>query len=227
MLGVIQLLCASRVWRSPRRAVLVILAAGTLVSQVAHADPLCSSCEVQTGLGGTYHFWGSTDGVVLPLTVSWSENRYEVGVFRMATAQTLSKRDASSVQQLADPYWGVSASRRWTLLQRGPVRAFFGFGLAYRSDSDILSATRWDFASQLGVHVRLPRQGSAVEFAMRHWSNGGVKLPNHGQDFATLTFVLGPQFFRSDRFARVLDLRHRPENDPDGAPGLELAPDSP
>lgn len=25
---------------------------------------------------------------------------------------------------------------------------------------------------------------------MRHWSNGGIRLPNHGQDFATLTLRL-------------------------------------
>ena len=175
----------------------------------ASAEPLCRSCEVQMGFGGTYHFWGSTNGVVFPLTVNWHENRYEVGVFRMSTPQMLTRDDTSSRQLLAEPYWGVSASRRWTLLDRGPVRAFFGFGLAYRTQSDILSATRWDFASQLGVHVRLPRMGSALELTMRHWSNGGVKLPNHGQDFATLTFVLDPQWFRSERYAQAHDLRFK------------------
>ena len=165
------------------------------------------------GLGGTYHFWGSTNGVVLPLTVSWRDGRYEVGLFRMSTPQMLTRDDADSRKLLAEPYWGVSASRRWRLLERGPVRAFFGFGLSYRTQSDTLSATRWDFASQLGVHVRLPRAGSALEFTMRHWSNGGVKLPNHGQDFATLTFVLDPQWFRSERYAQAHDLGFK---DPDG-----------
>src|SRR5690349_10680798 len=169
----------------------LMLCAGAL-SAPAFAEPLCQTCEVHIGVGGTYHFWGSTDGTVLPLTVSWDDNRYEVGVFRMATAQTLSKDGTSS--RLADPYWGLSVSRRFTLLERGPARAFFGFGLSYRTASDELSATRWDFASQLGVHVRLPRNGSAVEFTVRHWSNAGIKLPNHGQDFATLTFVLRPEF---------------------------------
>jgi hypothetical protein len=164
--------------------------------QLAQAEPICSSCELRTGIGGTYHFWGSTGGVVLPLTVSWRESRYEVGFFRMATQQMLTRSDGQSAQVVADPYWGLSASRRWLLLDRGPARAFFGFGLAYRTESDILSATRWDFASQLALHVRLPRRGSAVEFALRHWSNGGAKQPNHGQDFVTLTFLLDPEFFR-------------------------------
>jgi hypothetical protein len=126
--------------------------------------------------------------VVLPVTLSWHENRYEVGVFRMATPQTLRKNGA--LLTLADPYWGVSASRRWVLFEHGPVRGYFGFGLAFREKPDVLSATRWDFASQLGLRVRLPRSGSAVELTLRHWSNAGIKQPNHGQDFATLTFLL-------------------------------------
>ncbi len=193
---------------------LSILACAAFASQPASADPLCESCEIQVGLGGTYHFWGSTNGVVLPVTVSWSENRYEVGVFRMASQQTLTQDGISSRQVIADPYWGVSASRRWMLLERGPVRAFFGFGLAYRSESDTLSATRWDFASQLGVHVRLPRSGSAVEFTVRHWSNAGIKLPNHGQDFATLTFLLDPRFFRTSGFAKAHDLPLKHDEEP-------------
>jgi hypothetical protein len=156
------------------------------------------------GVGGTYHFWGKTNGVVLPLTVTWDENRYEAGVFRMASQQTLSRNGSS--QTLADPYWGASISRRWVLLERGPVRGYFGFGLAYRQNPDILSATRWDFASQLGLRAQLPRAGSAVELTLRHWSNAGIKQPNHGQDFATLTFVLDPQFFRTARLDQGREL---------------------
>jgi hypothetical protein len=33
------------------------------------------------------------------------------------------------------------------------------------------------------------------EVTMRHWSNGGIKLPNHGQDFATLTIRLNSGLF--------------------------------
>lgn len=193
-----------------RLSLLFALISPMYATRAVSAEPFCASCEIHLGLGGTYHFWGSTDGVVLPLTVSWDENRYEVGVFRMAGRQTLSKNGSSQV--LADPYWGVSASRRWVLLERGRVQGYFGFGLAYREESDILSATRWDFASQLGVRVRLPRNGSAVEFTVRHWSNGGIKLPNHGQDFATLTFRLDPQFFRTARLDQgrdVLGIRSR------------------
>ena len=38
---------------------------------------------------------------------------------------------------------------------------------------------------------------------MRHWSNGGIRLPNHGQDFATLTINLNSGLFgvsKADQF---------------------------
>jgi hypothetical protein len=99
-------------------------------------------------MGGTYHFWGQTGGVVLPITVAWSQNRYEVGIFRFATQQTLTEAGTrSSPRLMADPYWGMWASRRWRLYSGGRVQAYFGFGLAFRTESDALSATRWDFAS--------------------------------------------------------------------------------
>jgi hypothetical protein len=91
---------------------------------------------------------------------------------------------------MANPYWGGSLSRRWQIASFGPCRAFFGFGVAYKSESDALSVTRWDFASQFGLRWSAPRGRSTVELAMRHWSNAGIQLPNHGQDFVTLTFQL-------------------------------------
>jgi len=33
------------------------------------------------------------------------------------------------------------------------------------------------------------------ELTVRHWSNGGIRLPNHGQDFATLTLRLNSGLF--------------------------------
>jgi hypothetical protein len=172
---------------------LLICAAGAPRS--ADAQSLCDSCEVQVGLGGTYHYWGTTGGVVLPVTVTWSENRYEFGIVRVTTQQTLHESSLRSKRLMADPYWGVSLSRRWQLFERGPVKGFFGFGLAGKTKSDVLSATRWDFASQLGLRFRLPGNRAMAELTMRHWSNGGIRLPNHGQDFATLTIRLNPGLF--------------------------------
>lgn len=168
----------------------VFALAGAGASSRAEAQSLCESCEVQAGLGATYHFWGPTGGVVLPVTLTWSDNRYELGLFRVATTQLLEDHNYHEPRVMADPYWGMSLSRRWRFIERGPLSGFVGFGLAAKTESDQLSATRLDFASQLGVRFRLPGDRVIGELTLRHWSNAGIRLPNHGQDFATLTFRL-------------------------------------
>ena len=103
---------------------------------------------------------------------------------------------------MADPYWGASLSRRWRLFARGPLTAFFGFGLAAKTESDQLSCTRLDFASQLGLRMLLPGN-HVVELTMRHWSNAGIRLPNHGQDFLTLTIRLNSGRLGIDRAEEI------------------------
>src|SRR3981189_3364283 len=129
---------------------LMLLVCASYAPRSADAQSFCESCEVQVGLGGTYHYWGTTGGVVLPVAVTWSENRYELGIVRVTTQQTLHESRLRSERLMADPYWGVSLSRRWQLFERGAVKGFFGFGLAGKTKSDVLSTTRGDFASQLG-----------------------------------------------------------------------------
>src|SRR5215472_5766910 len=182
--------------------VLAAVAAGA--AHPTEAQSICESCELQAGLGATYHFWGPTGGVVLPVTVNWSDNRYELGLFRVATTQLLADHAYREPRVMADPYWGMSLSRRWHFVERGPVRGFVGFGLAAKTESDQLSATRLDFAEHLGVRFRLPGDRVVGELTLRPWSNAGIRLPNHGQDFATLTFRLNSGLFgvpRADMIA--------------------------
>jgi hypothetical protein len=187
-----------------RTCALMILVYAACALQLADADSLCETCEVQIGLGATYHYWGTTGSYVLPVTVTWSENRYEFGVFRFTNHQFLLLPGTHYDRDGARPYWGISLSRRFQLFERGPVRGFVGFGLAGRSESDILSSTRWDFASQLGLRFRLPGNRAIADLTVRHWSNAGIRLPNHGQDFATLTVQLNSGRFgvaREDQIA--------------------------
>ncbi len=147
---------------------------------------LCSSCEFNLGVGGTYHSFQGTGGVVIPMTVMWDQNRWEFGVFRFGT-QT-SDDNAENVDRLvARPYWGASLSRRFQFFERGPLRAIFGFGVSYRTEQDILSATHWNFSSQFGLRYQSPDFPAVFELSARHWSNGGVRTPNRGQDFTILT----------------------------------------
>ena len=167
----------------------------------SQAQSLCETCEVFAGSGSTYHYWGDTGGVVVPVTVTWGNGRNELGYFRMSTEQVLRYR------VMAHPYIGLSVSRRWQLFEIGPVRMYFGFGLSGKSESDNLSVTRWDFASQLGLRFPWPGNRVITELTMRHWSNAGVRLPNHGQDFATLTFKINTGWVgvpRTDQIAADL-----------------------
>jgi Lipid A 3-O-deacylase (PagL) len=161
----------------------------------AHAQDFCQTCEVQVGLGGTYHYWGTTGSLVLPVSLTWSDNRYELAAFRFTDQQLLPFPGTHRERLMAEPYWGASLSRRWRLFDHGPVQGYVGFGLAERSESDVLSVTRWDFAEQLGLRFRLPGNRVIGEVTMRHWSNGGIRLPNHGQDFTTVTFRLNSGIF--------------------------------
>jgi hypothetical protein len=180
----------------------LLLGAGA-VPRYGSAQSLCESCEVQLGIGDTYHFWGTTGGVVLPVTVNWSDSRYELGFFRISTRQILYDTHYRNGRLMADPYWGLSLSRRWRLFDRGPVRGFFGFGIAAKTESDQLSVTRLDFASQFGVRFPMPGNHVIGELTFRHWSNAGIRLPNHGQDFVTLTVRLNSGLVGVDRTAQI------------------------
>src|SRR5579864_8303355 len=180
----------------PRKvASLLLLVGASCALRPADAQSFCQSCEVQVGLGGTYHYWGETGSLVLPVSLTWSDNRYELAAFRFTDEQLLALPGTHQARRMADPYWGASLSRRWGLFERGPVQGYFGFGLAGRSESDALSVTRWDFASQLGLRFHFPGNRAVGELTIRHWSNGGIRLPNHGQDFATFTVRLNSGLF--------------------------------
>jgi hypothetical protein len=125
---------------------------------------------------------------VIPATLTFDQGRYEVGVFRMTTRQMLFEDIWGKTRVLAEPYWGVSASRRWQLAARPTWRLVFGFGASYKTEEDLLNSTHSNFASQLAVRLRhASGQGRDMEFAIRHWSNAGLRTPNRGQGFFTVT----------------------------------------
>jgi len=170
-----------------------VLLVATLVWPIAtHAEDgasFCGGCQFMVGVGGTYHFWSRTHGIVFPFGLDLDGNRYELGVFRMATEQTLESLERPPAHKVASPYWGASLSRRWEPLGNSYARFFAGLGFSYKSETDELNSTHWNFALQLGVRFRLNDGRQALELAVRHWSNAGLKLPNRGQDFATVTFA--------------------------------------
>jgi hypothetical protein len=122
----------------------------------------------------------------------WNEGSNELGVFRMATEQRMMHGRVDSDRIVTEPYWGVSLSHRWWLVRRPSWRLFVGFGGSYQTAENELSSTHVNFASSLGVRMALPYPGTTLELSMRHWSNAGIRLPNHGQDFAMLGVTWAP-----------------------------------
>ena len=168
-------------------AAFFILASVTGIAAGMHHDrsSFCNECEFQVGLGGTYHSFESTGGDVIPVTMTWAGGRWELGVFHFSE-QTSTDNDENVERLVARPYWGASISRRFKLYERGPLRALFGFGLSYRTETDVLSATHWNFSSQFGLQYQTAEFPATFELSTRHWSNGGVRTPNRGQDFTIL-----------------------------------------
>ena len=190
--------CAA--WRHPGCHRVYLLAAacfalGVLLPAVGCAESFCSRCELQLGIGGTYHYWNTTHGIVVPVTFNFDDDRYELAAFRFVNAQSYFSDHFHGVEHNANPYWAFSGARRFSLWRRPHWRLLLGIGGSYKTEEDRLSSSRWNFDEQLTLRLT-PARAWAVEISMRHWSDGGLKLPNHGQDFATLTVRVWPGLWR-------------------------------
>jgi hypothetical protein len=139
------------------------------------------------GVGTTYQYDGSKGTNLGVVTWTSGEDHYEVAAFRFLTAQT--RRG----DPLAEPNWIFEASRRWRLhwklIEHSGFDLFFGFGAAYKTKTDDLNGSNWNFAEQLGWRFPQQANGGRVEFALRHVSNAGLKKPNKGEDFLTFAYV--------------------------------------
>jgi|ERR1700722_8015452 len=143
--------------------------------------------HLASGAGMTYQYDGSKGTDLGVATWTSRENHWELAAFRFMTAQT--RRG----DPLAEANWVFEASRRWRLrwrlIDHSGLDLFFGAGLAYKTKTDDLNGSNWNFAEQLGWRFPQPAHGGRVEFAIRHVSNAGLKKPNRGEDFLTLAYV--------------------------------------
>jgi hypothetical protein len=139
------------------------------------------------GIGETNNFWHWTDGLVLPVTLELDDSRWEIGAFRIARRQLLEEYPKFSASTIAArPYWGLTAMHRWQILHRSRVRLYVGFGANYRTETDLLIATKWNLSVMIGVRFDLGKH-ELLEVALRHWSNAWIRLPDRGQNFFTIT----------------------------------------
>lgn len=147
----------------------------------------CEQCNVLIGAGRTFSHTAWTDGLVLEGTLELDESRWELGVFRFATAQTIPISGVPTDYHAANPYWGFTAMRRWQVLHRGPAKLYLGVGANYRTEIDYLESTNWNFAYVLAARFDLGKHGSMLELGVRHWSDAWIRAGNRGQNLATLS----------------------------------------
>ena len=171
-------------------AVLAAAVMAWAAPEVRAAD-FCATCEVQLGLGGTYHWVGWSHGIVAPIVFTFDRGRWELAAFRFTKGQDFYNSTFGVDVHFADPYWGFSFARRLEFFRYPHWRLFVAVGGSYKTEQDRLSSSWWNFNEEVGLRLT-PKKGWAIELAGRHWSNAGLKLPNHGQDFATLTFSVYP-----------------------------------
>jgi Lipid A 3-O-deacylase (PagL) len=189
-------------WIHAATAAALLAMAGALLSGSAAADdddataaarpqdpPLtpftpCPRCKLFLGVGGTFQFWGWSDGLVVPVTFEIDAGRWELGAFRFARTE-IAVGYGPPDKTAAEPTWGFSAMRRWQILHPAWGRVYVGFGAAYKLQTDYLSSSRANFSYLVGVRFDLGSHGALLEIATRHWSNAWIKPPNRGVNFLT------------------------------------------
>src|SRR5260370_41965915 len=98
---------------------LLLLVCAACAPRPAGAQSFCDSCQVQVGLGGTDHYWGTTGSLVLPVTLTWSDNRYELAAFRFTDTQLIPLPGTHRERLIAGPYWDAALSGLLRLLDAG------------------------------------------------------------------------------------------------------------
>src|SRR2546429_8561801 len=83
----------------------LLLACAPSAPRSADAQSLCKSCEVQVGLGGTYHYWGTTGGVVPPGRPESRQNRYKLRFVRGTTHHTYCESRSRHQPKISCPLW--------------------------------------------------------------------------------------------------------------------------
>src|SRR2546429_8695935 len=86
----------------------LLLACAPYAPRSADAQSLCKSCEVQVGLGGTYHYWGTTGGVGPPGSGAGGGKRHEARIVRGAAPQKPRRTRSGGKRPREGPHWGVS-----------------------------------------------------------------------------------------------------------------------
>jgi len=139
--------------KSCQLALLLVLAWAQYAPRSANAQSFCASCECQIGVGGTIHFWARQ--AARSSTVGDVERK----PLRTRIVSRDRSTDAHDRASRTIECW-LSLLGTLTLAPVAAVRKRPGkdssVRIAGKTKSDELSATRWAYASQLGLRFGCP-----------------------------------------------------------------------
>jgi hypothetical protein len=173
------------VWRAWIPGLWLVLA---LFCAPARADGALSPCSCQflVGAGTTFRYWGWTEGLVIPISFQFDDSHWEIDATRFATAQVFDEENYPSSVHSAEPYWGFTVLHRWQLLHIAWSRLYVGVGANYRTETDYLVNSKWNFAFLVAERFDLPH-GMVLELALNHWSDAWIRQPDRGQNLVTVS----------------------------------------
>jgi len=157
------------------------------VPTITKLSRFAKAARCNCGLGGTYTFgarlWagiGSDDELGC--------ESLRARVFRVASAQVLRDHAYPTGTSWLTPT-GSLPIRRWQVVEKGPVKGFVWVWASAKDGVGSMSATRWISQNSSGCAFGFPER-SPWRVDRAALSNAGIRLPNHGQDFVTLTIRL-------------------------------------
>jgi lipid A 3-O-deacylase PagL len=179
------------------RCLLCVIASWIGLAAPLHAAEPINGCReyfpvtLTAGFGDTFRFWQNLESSVIPLTVTWDCDRYEIGVFRFG--DQYQRINGIRTLVVAQDF-AASLSRRWVMHRWGSTGIFFGFGLSVRTRAGIaednpFNGSHLNFAEQLGLRWMRLGHRHGVEVSLRHFSNLGIVAPNVGQNFLDVAIV--------------------------------------
>jgi len=173
--------------------------------------------EVHVGAGvGLQLRWPHVAGKLIPASVTWKDDRYELfgGYFQDAQVNGYRLDGYPAHIGWAPQHRIVALSRRFNLVDRERLRVFVGIGVAYKDTTlchsidaandrtitldytepvyhgcDKLNGSHLNYLPQLGVRYYNASRSQGIELAFKHLSNAGLASPNVGENFLALELI--------------------------------------
>ena len=171
--------------------VLLLCAAAGTPPAIANDCPENEVRNFTVGAGNPFRFWYTLDSIVIPVTMTWHCERWEIGAFYFGRQyQRVDGERHLDVRGDA----AVSLTRRLVLHRWKSSNVFCGLGGSYRtkagfSEGNPFNGSHLNIAEQLGVRWMRPDHQQGIELSLRHFSNLGIVKPNVGQNFFVAAVV--------------------------------------